>query len=389
MNKVIAVISAIIFGLSLSACGNPPAQTSEAASETAGEAASAASSESIGSNLRIAIVTSPNGVDDGSFNQNNYEGAQNFIQQNPDSTVQAIRETDINNSVPTVENILADYDVIVAPGYQFAGISSIAMDNPDKYFIIVDSFPDAIEDQLVFENILGITFAEQESGFYAGIAAAMQTQTGKVAVVNGIAYPSNVNYQYGFESGVTYANARLGANAEVVSLASYAGTDVTNVNVGGNYIGSFDDEAAGKVLGEALLGEGADIIFVAAGGAGNGVFTAVKEHGDSFVIGCDVDQYDDGVNGDKNIILTSVLKVMDINVERALIAIADGTFTGNNVVLGTDTDSTGFVKANGRHQMDADTVAALDNAYELVKSGSIVPASNFNGHKPNDFPGLS
>lgn len=36
------------------------------------------------------------------------------------------------------------------------------------------------------------------------------------------------------------------------------------------------------------------------------------------IIGCDVDQYDDGANGDSNIILTSVLKNMAINVERQL-----------------------------------------------------------------------
>ena len=51
-----------------------------------------------------------------------------------------------------------------------------------------------------------MNFAEQESGFFAGMAAALETKSNKVAVVNGIAYPSNVNYQFGFESGVNYAN---------------------------------------------------------------------------------------------------------------------------------------------------------------------------------------
>jgi basic membrane protein A len=56
---------------------------------------------------------------------------------------------------------------------------------------------------------------------------------------------------------------------------------------------------------------------VAAGSSGNGVFAAAKEAKGVFVIGCDVDQYDDGVNGSSNIILTSALKVMDINVENS------------------------------------------------------------------------
>ena len=95
-------------------------------------------------------------------------------------------------------------------------------------------------------------------------------------------------------------------------------------NVGGNYVGSFADEATGKEVGKALIDAGADVILVAAGSSGNGVFTAAKEAGNVFVIGCDVDQYDDGVNGDKNIILTSALKIMDVNVTRQLEAIYDG-----------------------------------------------------------------
>lgn len=344
-----------------------------------------------GSGLRIAIVTSPSGVDDGSFNEDNYNGILKFIEKNPGATVQAVREPsgDPAASVQAVADIVADYDVIVTPGYQFSGISSIAAENPDKKFILIDSYPDAVDGKEEFENIYAMMFAEEESGFLAGMAAALETKTNKVAVVNGIAFPSNVNYQYGFESGVNYVNAKYNKNVKIVELPSYAGTDVTGNNVGGNYAGSFSDEATGKVIGNALIAEGVDIIFVAAGGTGNGVFTAAKEaSGDVKVIGCDVDQYNDGVAGDKNIILTSVLKVMSINVERALNAIKDGTFKGGNVLLRADTDSTGYVKAEGRHQLSEDTIKKMDEAYELLKKGEIVPASNFNGYTPEDFPGL-
>ncbi|MEA5015086.1 MAG: BMP family ABC transporter substrate-binding protein [Candidatus Limiplasma sp.] len=359
--KVVALLLVVALALSLTAYG-----------ETARD-------------LRIAIVTSPSGVDDGSFNQDNYEGIQNFLKNSPGSTVTPVRETSVENSVNAVANILADYDVIVTPGFQFAGIYDLAVDNPDKSFILVDTLPTG--DQTA-ENIYAMLFAEEESGFFAGVAAALETKTGKVAVVNGIAYPSNVNYQYGFESGVQYANKHYGATAQTVSLPSYAGTDVTGANVGGNYIGDFSDEITGKVVGEALLAEGVDIAFVAAGASGNGVFTAVKEHGASMVIGVDIDQYDDGVNGDKNIILTSVLKVMGPNVERCLNDIAAGTFQGQNVVLHADTDSTGYVSRDGRHQLSVDTLDKLAEVYELVKTGAIVPAANFNGHAPDNFPGL-
>ena len=341
--------------------------------------------------LKIAIVTSPSGVDDGSFNEDNYNGILKFIENNPNATVKAIREEsgDPAAAVQAVADVVADYDVIVTPGFQFAGISSIALENPDKTFIINDSEPAAVGDQTEFDNIYAMNFAEQESGFFAGMAAALETKTNKVAVVNGIAYPSNVNYQFGFESGVNYVNKVYGKNVEVVELSGYAGTDVTGKDVGGNYAGSFADEATGKVIGNALIKKGTDVIFAAAGGTGNGVFTAVKEaKGDVKVIGCDVDQFNDGVNGSENIVLTSGVKFMAKNIEKALNSVVDGSFEGGNVVLHADTDSTGFIKEEGRHQLSEDTLAKMNEAYELVKDGTIVPASNFNGHTPEKYPGL-
>ena len=229
-------------------------------------------------------------------------------------------------------------------------------------------------------------FAEQESGFYAGVAAALETKTNKVAVVNGVAYPSNVNYQYGFECGVIYANAKLGTKVEVVELPSQAGVDVTGANVGGNYVGSFADEATGKVVAQQLVAKGVDIIFPAAGASGNGVFSAAKESGGKLrVIGCDVDQWNDGVVGSQNIVLTSVLKVMSLNVERALTNIQNGTFKGENVLLKTDSQSIGYVSAPGRHQLQSGTLAKLEQVLELVKNGTIVPASNFGGFTPEGF----
>ena len=344
-----------------------------------------------GDGLKIAIVSSPSGVDDGSFNEDNYNGILKFIESNPSATVNAVKEPtgDPAAAVKAVSDIVADYDVIVTPGFQFAGVSSIALENPTKMFILIDSFPEAKDGQELFDNVYAMTFAEEESGFLAGMAAALETKTNKVAVVNGIAFPSNVNYQYGFESGVNYVNAMYNKNVEYVSLPSYAGTDVTGADVGGNYAGSFADEAIGKVLGNALIAEGCDIIFVAAGGTGNGVFTAAKEaSGDVKIIGCDVDQYDDGVNGSENIILTSALKVMNINVERALNSVEDESFKGDNVLLRADTDSTGYVSKEGRHQLTTDTVSKMDEAYGLLKEGSIVPAANFNGITSDSFPGL-
>jgi basic membrane protein A len=345
--------------------------------------------------LKIAIVTSPSGVDDGSFNQNNYEGIQAFIANHPDSIVKDIRETDPSPeaALAAVEAIVGDYDVIVVPGFQFGGITEIAQANPDKYFILVDAFPADPADpysSVVVDNVYAMQFAEQESGFFAGIAAAMETKSGKVGFVGGMAFPAVVNYQFGFESGVNYANKHLDTKAELINIASYAGTDVSGNNVGGNYVGAFDNEATGKQVAKALIDEGCDIIFVAAGGSGNGAFTAIKEATDVLVIGCDVNQFADGANGNSNIVLTSGLKVMDINVERQLENIFNGTFKGGNYVLKADTDSTGYVDIEGNHQLSEKTLDALKKAYKDVQTAVIVPASSDSETGTStDFVGLN
>ena len=261
--------------------------------------------------ISVCIITS-SGVDDGSFNQDCYNGIKAFIEEHPDCTVTDIKETDYNELIPTVEKSAGDYDVFVLPGFNFAGIGDIAMNNPDKKFIVVDStITDSEGNAVTLDNVYTMTFKE-----------------------------------------------------------------------GGNYTGDFQDEAQGKVVGEALIAEGCDVIFVAAGASGNGVFTAAKEAEGVYVIGCDVDQFDDGVNGSGNIILTSALKVMHSNVTLQLEKIYDGSFSGEDALLGADTDSTGYVSEEGRQQLSEDALEKLAECSELLKSGEIVPASQ------GDFQGL-
>ena len=393
--KIAALLLALMLVLAAAGCSAPasePEKTDAPAEATDApvEATDApAPSEGEAKGLKIAIVTT-SGVDDGSFNEDCYDGVVAFVNNHSDCTVTDIKEPDVSKVNQAVADVIADYDVLVLPGFQFAQVGTLAQENPDKKIILVDTTPTDDEGNAVeLPNVYAMTFAEQEGGFFAGLAAALETKTGKVAVVNGMAYPSNVNYQYGFESGVNYANAKYGTTAQCVELPSYAGTDVTGANVGGNYAGSFADEETGKAIGNALINEGCDILFVAAGSTGNGTFTAIKEAAGVFAIGCDVDQYDDGVNGSSNMILTSALKVMHSNVEKQLNAIYDGTFAGKNELLQANTDSTGYVSAEGRQQLSADTLAKLAEAYELVKNGTVVPAANFNGYTPEDFPGLN
>ena len=236
---IISVFLSVVMVAALTGCGGSakPANDNVNKSEETG--------------LKIAIVTSLTGVDDGSFHEENYKGILSFIDAHPGSTVTPVQETSgaIDAAVKAVGDIVVDYDVMVCDGYQFAGIGEIAADNPDKKFILVDSFPtDADGKEVELDNVYAMTFKEQEAGFLAGMAAALSSDTKKVAVVNGIAVESNVNYQYGFMSGVNYANKHYDTGVEIVELASYAGTDMTGANVGGNYVGSFGDPAMARLL---------------------------------------------------------------------------------------------------------------------------------------------
>ncbi|MDR0496226.1 MAG: BMP family ABC transporter substrate-binding protein [Treponema sp.] len=338
--------------------------------------------------LRVTIVTS-SGVDDGSFGQDCYNGILDFLKTHPEARCIPVNEPDMSKVVQAVADVIADYDVLVLPGFQYAPAGYLALENPGKKLILVDTYPqDANGNEVELPNVYAMTFQEEQSGFFAGIAAALETKSNRIAFVGGMPFPPVVNYHFGFNSGVNYANAHYGTNATIVELPSYSGTDVRGIVVGGNYIGGFADEATGKVVGNALINQGVDIMFVAAGASGNGAFTAAKEASGVFVIGCDVDQYNDGAVGGRNIVLTSGLKVMNTNVAKQLTAIANGTFVGKNEVLSASTDSTGYVSAPGRHQMSASTLSRMSDAYALLKRGDIVPAANFNGHSPNNFPGL-
>lgn len=366
---------------------NETTENTEASEQDAVEAESMNDSDE--KPLKIAIVAGTSGVNDGSFNQDIYEGVLAYVEKCPGSSVTPILG-DVEQTEKATRLVAEiaekDYDVIVCCGYYFEGIGATAQKHQEIKFILVDAFlKDEEGNEVEMDNVYAMQFAEQESGFFAGMAAALETKTGKVAVITGIAVPSNVNYQYGFECGVKYVNETEGKNVMVVEMPAFAGTDVTGAYVGGNYIESFADETTGRVLANTLIARNCDILFAAAGGSGKGVFDAVKYADDVKVIGCDIDQYDDGVFGKENIVLTSALKVMHSNVEKQLLAIDENTFKGDNVVLHADTDSIDYVSDLNRCQLSKETIEKIDAAYELVKSGEIVPAANFNGITPDDF----
>src|SRR5690606_15363564 len=101
--------------------------------------------------------------------------------------------------------------------------------------------------------------------------------------------------------------------------------------------GAFDDPARGKTAAEAMLGQGATVVYQVAGGTGLGVFEAVesaargqgKVVGPPFAIG--VDSAQDYIT--PGFIAVSMVKRVDNGVFEAIKRALDGTFQGGAVTL--------------------------------------------------------
>lgn len=329
--------------------------------------------------LNIAIITDPSGLDDGSFNTSCNKGITRFIETSPEATVTPfiIESFEKKEALSKLKEICSsNYDVIVCCGSQFSEIGAISNDYKDTEFILVDAYPqDENGTDLTCNNVYGMKFSEQESGFCAGIAAALETTTKKVAVIAGRPESSVLNYQRGFHAGVDYANKHYETDASIITISDYWGKSDSGEELQGNFIQSYNDQERGKVIAEALIAKDVDILFTVAGNSGKGVFDATKSmlstKPNLKVIGCDADQYDLGAWNDKNIVLTSAIKGLDINIKKQLDSIQAGKFQGQNVLLRADTYSTGYISEFGRHQLSEDTVNKINDAFSLIKDGTI------------------
>ena len=149
MKKIASFLVACSMALGLAGCAGSPVSsgTAEAGSSAAGSTAASTAGSTAGSaasaeGMKIVFVSSPSGVDDGSFVQNSYEGVLNFIDSRGgiDTVTDIVEPTgDTTAAVQAVADVIADYDVIVTPGFQFAGIGTLAQENPDKQFILIDT----------------------------------------------------------------------------------------------------------------------------------------------------------------------------------------------------------------------------------------------------------
>lgn len=272
----------------------------------------------------IAMITDAGDIDDKSFNQGTWEGIVEFAEAN-DLTYKYYKPTEVSDTayVAAIDLAVAGgAEVIVTPGFLFEpAVYEAQTKYPDVIFILIDGVPHP-GDFTTFEvadNTRSILFQEEESGFLAGYAA-VQEGFRTLGFMGGIAVPAVVKFGQGFLYGAGIAATELGVTI-----------DVTNYE----YLGTFAPSDDVKSKASGWYAAGVEVIFVAAGGAGNSVMAAAEEGTDKYVIGVDIDQASQSPS-----VITSAMKALGVVVQQALQDYVDGTFVGGEtLVLGAAEDA--------------------------------------------------
>jgi basic membrane protein A len=320
--------------------------------------------------IKIGMVTDAGTIDDKSFNQGTWEGILQAKDElgvdtkylKPAGTTEAEYLKEIGNLYD------AGYKFIVTPGFKFETAVFQAQDKyKDAKFVIIDGNPHKGDFKpVVKENTVSVFFAEHESGFLAGIATALELKQGEAGFIGGMEIPAVQKFNWGFQQGLKYANENLGTKINIKA---------ENVI----YQGSFDNVAAGGQIAAQMYDRGVNVIFTAAGGVGVGAINEAKTRAKGgekvWIVGVDVDQYEDGkYEGDKSIILTSAMKKLDIVAFDMIKQEQDGKFPGGKTLV-FDAKNNGIGLPETNPNLNGDTVSKVNEVFEKIKSGDIKVAA--------------
>ncbi len=135
----------------------------------------------------------------------------------------------------------------------------------------------------------------------------------------------------------------------------------------GVFVNGFESLDDGRALAESFMQEGADIILPVAGPVGLGSAAVCKETGACKVIGVDADWVETAPEY-KEVVLTSVLKLIDVAVYNTIKDVVEGTFTGGTV---TYTISDGGVDIAPFHEFDSVGPQTLKAELAAIKAALI------------------
>lgn len=297
--------------------------------------------------IRVAMVTDVGGVNDQSFNQSAWEGLQK-AEEDFGIGASYVESTQDADYVPNLETLLdSDNELIWGIGYKLSeAIKTAAENNPEQKYAIVDySYGEETP-----ENVVGVVFKAEQPSFLVGYIAASMTETDKVGFVGGIAGDVIDGFEYGYRAGVNYANKELGKNVEV--LVQYAE--------------AFDNPAKGKAIANSMYQQGADIVFHASGGTGDGVIEAAKEQ-NKYAIGVDRDQ---NYLAPENVI-TSAMKRVDMGVYNLVEELKDGKFEGGSTKVYGLEEGAVDIAPTSSDNVPQEILDKVDGIKEKIVAGEI------------------
>ncbi|HRC40268.1 MAG TPA: BMP family ABC transporter substrate-binding protein, partial [Tetrasphaera sp.] len=203
-------------------------------------------------------------------------------------------------------------------------------------------------------NVAQLTFAEQEGSYLVGAAAALMSKTDHIGFVGGVQTPLIVKFEAGFEAGAKAVNPDIKI-------------DSTYLTQPPDFSG-FGDPAKGKTAADGMFQGGADVVYHAAGGSGGGVFTAAKD-AKGMAIGVDSDQALTAEAGVRDVIITSMLKKVDVAVYDYIAKAVKGENAAGNVIYDLKVDGVGYSTSGDK--LSADVIAKLEELKAKIVSGEI------------------
>jgi basic membrane protein A len=299
-----------------------------------------------------ALIFDLGGKFDKSFNEAAFNGAQRWAEETGGSyleielTSEAQREQALRRFAERGAN------PVITTGFAFASpIESVAPDYPDTKFVNIDGFIPEIP-----SNVRMISFQEHEGSYLVGMLAAMKSESGTVGFIGGMDIPLIRHF------GCGYAQGAKSVNPDINIVANMTGTTPA----------AWNDPVKGSELTKAQIGQGADVVYAAAGGTGVGVLQTAADEG-IFSIGVDSNQN----HLHPGSVLTSMLKRVDVAVYESMKA-GENIETGVGVVLGLAEDGVGYaVDENNQPLLDDAMLAAVEDAKAKIISGELEVASYY------------
>jgi basic membrane protein A and related proteins len=255
---------ALAAALAVTACAS-----SSSTSTAAGTAATGSSASSAASNAGFSacIMISETGIADHSFNQAAW-AAMTEAKSKLGITIKYLEQSGtVDFSTIGAEFVQDDCSMIIGVGFDTeTTIDTLAKENPSIKFAVIDDTLTTAE-----PNAVSLVYETNQASFLGGYLAAGMSKSGTVGVYGNEAIAPVELYMSGYVYGVEYYNKVHGTDVKVIGWNPTSGS--------GQFVGSFTDVNQGKLITQAEIQQGADVIFAVAGPIDEGTVEAMQAAG--------------------------------------------------------------------------------------------------------------